>query len=134
VTSVTVTDGTYGVGDQIDLTVTLDEDIIVDTANGTPRIAWTIGTTTRYAGFTGVVGSVVTFSYTIVADDNDSDGIVIAAVIDANGGTLRDAAGNDLTLTLNGVASTSAVIVDTTAPDAPAAADLDAASDSGSSD
>src|SRR5690606_20018337 len=72
--------------------------------------------------------------YTVAAGDNDSDGITLGGAIEANGATLRDDGDNDLSLTLNGVASTTAVLVDTTAPAKPAAPDLDAASDTGASD
>ena len=47
--------------------------------------------------------------------DSDTDGIAVGT-LSANGGTLKDAAGNDATLTLNSVASTTNVLVDAIAP------------------
>src|SRR5690606_8666424 len=89
VTSVTVADGTYKEGDQIDVEVTLDEMVTVDTSNGTPSISVTIGTDTRSAVFYGVIqpagrapapsfrSNILKFSYTVAAGDNDSDGITL---------------------------------------------------------
>src|SRR5690606_24328808 len=46
----------------------------------------------------------------------DSNGIAVGAGIDANGGALRDAVGNNATVTLNGVGSTAGVLVDAVVP------------------
>ncbi|MCU8085751.1 beta strand repeat-containing protein, partial [Shewanella sp. SM23] len=108
---------TYVAGETLSLTVSTTENVTVNTGSGTPRIALTMGVATRYATY--VSGSVTTelvFSYTVQAGDNDTDGIAVAASIDANGGTLLDSASNGLTLTLNSVASTADVLVDTAAP------------------
>ena len=59
--------------------------------------------------------SALVFRYTTQAGDNDTDGIAVGALA-ANGGTLRDAAGNNATLTLNSVGSTANVLVDAVAP------------------
>jgi hypothetical protein len=48
----------------------------------------------------------------------DLNGIAVGTGIDANGGTLRDGAGNAAVVTLNGVADTSLVRVDSTPPTA----------------
>jgi hypothetical protein len=123
--------GSYGVGQHLDFTVNFDEAMTIDTSGGTPRIALTVGGSTVYADYaSGSGSSALTFTYTVQAGDTDSDGIVVGA-LSANGGTLRDAAGNDATLTLNSVGSTASVLVDTTAPSAPSTPDLVAASDSG---
>lgn len=45
----------------------------------------------------------------------DSDGITVGA-LGLNGGTLKDAANNDMILTLNSVGSTSSVLVDSIVP------------------
>ena len=45
----------------------------------------------------------------------DSDGISVGT-LSANGGTIQDAAGNDASLTLNSVGSTTSVLVDAIAP------------------
>ncbi|MBU2131303.1 MAG: Ig-like domain-containing protein, partial [Gammaproteobacteria bacterium] len=110
-------DDTYVVGETLSFTVSSTENVTVNTGGGTPRIALTIGGTTRYASYASGSGTTnLVFSYTVQAGDNDSDGIALASSIDANGGTLLDGAGNDLVLTLNSVGSTVAILVDTAAP------------------
>lgn len=115
VTSVTVpTNGSYTTNQVLGFTINTDSAI---TVVGTPRIALTLGADTRYANYVSGSGtSALLFSYTVQANENDTDGVTLAASIDLNGGTMRDVAENDLTLTLNSVAATTGVLVDTTAP------------------
>lgn len=96
--SVTASADTYYFpGKTITLTATFDD---TTTVTGTPRIAITIGSNTRYATYTGGSGSsVLTFAYALVSADTDTDGFVVASPIDLNGGTLKDAANNDATPT-----------------------------------
>jgi hypothetical protein len=64
---------------------------------GTPRIALTIGSTTRYANYVSGSGTaLLLFRYTVATDPNDidADGIVATSPIDLNGGTMADAATN----------------------------------------
>ncbi|MCU8008094.1 DUF4347 domain-containing protein, partial [Shewanella sp. SM87] len=108
---------TYVVGETLSFTVSSTENVTVNTGGGTPRIAVTIGGTTRYASYASSSGTTnLVFSYTVQAGDNDTDGIMLASSIDDNGGTLLDGAGNNLVLTLNSVGSTVAILVDTAAP------------------
>jgi large repetitive protein len=109
-------DGTYASGQTLQFTVNLDESVVVDTTGGTPRIALTIGASTDYATYVSGSGtSALVFSYTVQAGDTDANGITVGA-LQANGGTVRDTAGNDAALTLNSVGSTAAVDVDGVAP------------------
>lgn len=107
--------GSYKAGDVLTFTVNTSETVFT---NGLPRLAVDIGGTTRYATFVAgsSSGSVLVFQYTVQAGDNDADGISIGSSVDLNGGSVKDAAGNDLNLALNSVGSTAAVQVDTTAP------------------
>ncbi|SUI87410.1 Ig-like domain-containing protein [Shewanella morhuae] len=106
---------TYGSGQYLDFTVNTSENVTVATGGGTPRIALTIGATTRYASYVSGSGSTaLLFRYVVGITDIDADGITVASVIDANGGTLSDAATNSLNLTLNSVGSTTGVIVAST--------------------
>ncbi len=107
--------GVLDVGNRLLVQLQFDESVGV---TGAPQIAVNIGGTIRYldtlsgaAPFT----SIRSFFYTIQAGDNDPDGITIVS-LNLNGGTLRDAAGNDLDLTLNGVSSTVGILVDTAVP------------------
>jgi len=109
-------DGSYGIGRTLDFVVHMSENT---TVTGTPFIPVTIGGNTVNASFlSGNGSSTLTFEYTVVSGDNDSDGIAAGSAISLNGGTLRDAAGNDALLTLNSVGSTTGVLVDGTAPTA----------------
>ncbi|GGY31990.1 DUF4214 domain-containing protein [Pseudoduganella albidiflava] len=107
---------TYAQGGQLNFTVTLDEAVIVDTSGGTPRLALVIGSTTVYANYVSGSGTTaLLFRHTLATNRSDNDGITIGA-LSGNGGTLKDAAGNDAALALQGVASTSGVLVDTFVP------------------
>ncbi|QBE65236.1 DUF4214 domain-containing protein [Pseudoduganella lutea] len=108
--------GTYGQGGQLNFRVTLDEAVIVDTSGGTPRIALNIGGQTVHAHYVSGSGTTsLVFQHTLAGGMTDNDGVTIGA-LSANGGTLRDAAGNDAALALHGVASTAGVLVDSLAP------------------
>jgi hypothetical protein len=108
--------GNYNAGDVLSFTVNTSEAVVVNTAGGTPRLALDIGGATAYASYVSGSGSTaLVFQYTVQAGDTDTNGIAMGS-LQANGGTLRDAAGNTMSLTLNSVGSTSGVLVDTTAP------------------
>nr|WP_285961086.1 Ig-like domain-containing protein [Pseudomonas tohonis] len=119
VTSVGVpANGTYLTGNTLDFTVNFDEAVIVDTTGGTPRLAITLDTGgTVYADYvSGSGGVALVFRLTVASGQADANGISVGGAIDAHGGTLRDAAGNDVTTTLNSVGDTSAVLVDAVPP------------------
>ena len=130
VSSVSVpADGTYVAGDNLDFTVNLSESVVVDTGGGTPRIAVTLDTGgTLYAEYlSGSGSSALVFRLTLANGQMDSNGISLGGSIDANGATLRDAAGNDSVINLNAVGSTAGVLVDALAPEV-SAISLDGAS------
>lgn len=107
---------TYIIGEALDFTVNTSEVVTLNTAGGTPSLPVTIGSTVRQAAYlSGSGSSALLFRYTVQSGDLDSDGIDLAAIA-ANGGTLRDAAGNNLATTLNGVGSTAGVLVDGVVP------------------
>lgn len=108
---------TYVAGQNLDFTVNTSENVTVNTTGGTPRLALTLGATTRYASYhSGSGTSALLFRYTVQTGDLDADGIGIGSALEANGGTLLDTFGNAMTTTLNSVADTSAVLVDAVAP------------------
>lgn len=117
VTSVTVpANKTYIAGDTLSFTVNFSETVEVNTSGGTPRISLTVGMKTYYATYIGGTGSAaLTFNCTISSGDVDTDGITVG-VLTANGGTIRDAAGNNANLTLNGMGSTWGILIDSVAP------------------
>ena len=89
-------DGVYGIGDNIEVTVTFSENV---TATGSPRLELTIGSSARNAAYKSTTGSKVVFGYTVAVGDSDTDGISIAAdKLSLNGGSTKDSAENDADL------------------------------------
>ncbi|MHB1134855.1 MAG: Ig-like domain-containing protein [Chloroflexota bacterium] len=122
---------TYIAGQNLDFTVNFTGPVTVNTTEGTPRIALTMGSTTRYATYVAGNGSgSLVFRYTVQAGDLDPDGITVGA-LDTGGGTLKGAGDVDASLILNSVGSTANVLVDGVAPGAPSTPDLTSGSDSG---
>ena len=105
ISSITVTsdpgdDYTYGAGDRITVAVTFTEDVVV---TGAPQLElefYDPGSANRQADFESVDGATVVFALTVEAEDSASDGLSIEPnKLTLNGGTIRDAAGNDAALT-----------------------------------
>ncbi len=115
--------GTYTAGQNLDFTLTFDEAV---TVTGTPRLSLTVGSATVTATYLSGSGTTaLTFRYVVQAGDADADGIAVASPVGLNGGTLRDAAGNDAVLTFASPNTTS-VLVDAVAPAATATTRADA--------
>ena len=107
----------YVAGENLDFTLNASENVTINTGGGSPRIPLTVGSTTRYASYLSGSGtSSIVFRYTVQSGEEDTNGVSVAASVDANGGTLQDAAGNNLNTTLNAVADTTGVLVDAIAP------------------
>lgn len=114
----TATSASYKENDIIDFVVNVSEALDVTTTSGTPRIALKVGSTTRYASYHNSNGSktALTFRYTVQAGDNDTNGLELGSVVDTNGGTIQDASGNSLNVSLANVADLTGIRVDTTQP------------------
>ena len=97
VTSDAGADRVYVAGDKIKVQVTFSENV---TVTASPQLTLTIGTgdeTDRNADYDHETGK---FVYTVVAGDEDTDGISIAAnTLKLNNGTIKDKAGNAAVLT-----------------------------------
>ena len=107
--------GMYIAGQNLDFTVKFANPVSVSTSPA-PRLALTVGSTTRYADYSSGTGtSSVVFRYTILTGDEDTDGVAVGA-IDLNGGTIKDLANFSATLTLTNAASTALVKVDGAPP------------------
>ncbi len=107
---------TLNAGDALSITVNMSEPTYVA---GTPQLVLNIGGTLVQANYASGSGtSTLLFNYTILANQNDSNGISIpASSITLNGGSLRDIAGNNATtLTFAAVTDNPGVLVDTSAP------------------
>ncbi|MXW66374.1 MAG: hypothetical protein F4Z72_05145, partial [Gemmatimonadales bacterium] len=122
VTSDAGTDQTYAIGDHIELTATFSENVTVTSdgsAAGTPFTEILVGSTIRKAFYNrGSGGTTIVFRYTVAASDADSDGITVAANwLTANtNGAIKDAAGNDATLTHTAIAASADHKVDGVRP------------------
>ena len=92
VTSSPDANSSYVTGDVIQVTATFNEAVTVDTASGTPSLALTVGSNTRYATYSASdsTATELVFAYTVTADDQDNDGISIAAnTLELNGGAIH---------------------------------------------
>ena len=88
--------GVYGIGDSIQVTVTFSEDV---TVTGGPQLELDIEGSAKTAAYESTDGSNVVFSYPVAEEDSDTDGVAIAAnKLNLNGGSIKDAANNDATL------------------------------------
>ena len=97
------TGDTYGLGETIEITVTFDKAVTVDTSGGTPRIQFRLdGNKNRWAEYSsGSGGTALVFTYTVQAGDMDADGIWLAAnLLQLRSGTIRDATDNTVAATL----------------------------------
>ena len=106
-----VSNETYEFGETVQIQVTFNSLVSV---TGSPRIRLTIGDETRYAELLEFVGTLVFFSYTVQADDRDTNGISIPAnPFDLNGGTIKERfLGFDQDLTFAGLSDQSGHKVD----------------------
>ena len=93
---------TYGQGEEIRVSVSFRrQGTAALRVSGAPTLALAIGSQSRQAAFDGVDGASVRFRYVVQAVDRDADGLAIAAgALALNGGSIRDAAGNDAVLGL----------------------------------
>ena len=83
--------GVYGAGEAIEVWVTFTHAV---TVTGTPQLAVAVGAQTRQAdyGAAGSTARTLSFSYTVVAEDVDQNGISVAAdALTLNSGTINDA-------------------------------------------
>lgn len=110
----------YAAGDTLTFVVNASEAVLVD---GTPRLALDIGGSTVFADYVAGSGTTaLVFRYSVQPGLNDADGITVSG-LQNNGGSLRDATGNAVNLTLNNVGDTSGIRIDTIAPSATIALD-----------
>ena len=99
--------GVYSGGSTVEVHVFFDRGNLVVT--GGPRLVLTIGEHTRYAEFLRVVTvngepRVLQFTYAVQPSDRDDDGIGIPAnALTLNGGSIKDADGNDAELSHDAV-------------------------------
>ena len=80
----------YTVDGVVSVTLGFDRAVTVATADGTPSVSLTVGTATKTAGYLSGTGTrSLTFGYTVVAADTDTDGVDVAAdSLALNGGRI----------------------------------------------
>lgn len=113
--------GTYTVGEAITITIQFSEVVEV---TGTPQLELETGSTDRKINYASGSGTdTLSFSYTVQAGDTSSDLDYKATnSLTLNGGTIKDEAGNNATLTLpapgaaHSLGANKAIVIDTTAP------------------
>ena len=113
--AITSTTYPYVADDVIQATVTFTETVVV---TGEPRLTLKIGTANKNALYTsGSNSTALVFVYTVEVGDTDADGISVEAnKLALNGGTIKDIASNDATLTHDTYIAPISHLVDTTAP------------------
>lgn len=86
VSALAPSNGTYLAAQNLDLQLTFDRAV---TVTGSPYVTLTIGSTGKQAiYYSGSGTTVLTFRYTTIPGDSDSDGVAYATTITANGGTI----------------------------------------------
>jgi hypothetical protein len=95
-------DGTYGVGQVITLTIQFNQSVIVDTTGGVPTLRLETGAVDRLAVYTGGSGSsTLTFDYTVQQGDSSFDlEYQSTAALGLNAATIRSTSNDDAILTL----------------------------------
>ena len=115
ITSDPGTDGIYAADDKIGVTVTFSEPVVV---TGRPRLTLDVGGEDRRAEYEiGTGTAALLFAYKVDEDDEDDDGVSIAAdQLRLNGGTITDRANNAAFLTHTAVTTQSGHRVDGVRP------------------
>ncbi|OPY96809.1 hypothetical protein A5906_00335 [Bradyrhizobium sacchari] len=112
-TGIAAGNGDLNAGHTVILTLNLSEAVNVDLTGGTPTLQLNDGGVATYVGGGG--SSALTFSYLVAAGENTSDLAVNQLLL--NAGTIRDFAGNDLTLPGGAINPPGILRIDTHAPD-----------------
>jgi hypothetical protein len=107
---------THLIGDNLDFTVNWSHVMTVDNSLGNPRILLTIGSTNVWAQYHSSSGTSTVFRYTVVAGDEDLNGVQLVSPIQMNGGIIEGPTGNTPFDTFMTTTYT-AVKVDAKAPD-----------------
>ncbi|MAB54827.1 MAG: hypothetical protein CMN93_02810, partial [Synechococcus sp. CPC35] len=122
--SSTNTNGEYGINETIAITVEFTEVVTVVEDGGTPYLTLETGTNDQEILYTSGSGTnTLSFTYTVASGDQSVDlDARSTTALSSNGGTIRDAAGNDAVLTLatpgtsNSLSANKAIVIDGVAP------------------
>ncbi|WP_394224815.1 beta strand repeat-containing protein, partial [Pseudoalteromonas spongiae] len=128
VTSVTSStdNGTYNAGSTVNVQVVFDKNVIVATTSGTPSINLNASSAAQAVYSAGSNSNTLVFNYTVQAGDNITDlGVTNIASLALNSASIKDALGNDATVTLpapgavNSLSHNKDITIDTLAPVVP---------------
>ena len=115
ISSMSVTDGSYGIGDNVDITVTFSEEVTV--VGGTPTLTLSNGDTASYVSGSG--GTDLVFRYSVASGDTESSDLEVTQ-LNLVGATIQDSVGGNAVLTItdgvNDLATNNAVVIDVTRP------------------
>ncbi|NQV14682.1 hypothetical protein HQ531_04425, partial [bacterium] len=109
--SSSTSNGTYGVGDAINVTITFDENVTLSGGN----LVTTLNTTTELTENTIAGTTSVSQTYTIAENDESTDLTVSSLALSAGTVDLIDAAGNQADISLpvgNNIGDVSAIVID----------------------
>ena len=126
VSSVTssTSNGTYKIGDTVNVQVVFSEAVNVTTAGGTPQLTLETGTSDAAVSYTSGSGTnTLLFTYTVQNGNTSSDlDFASTTALALNGGAIKDLAGNTATLTLatpgasGSLANGKAIVIDGVLP------------------
>lgn len=106
----TATNTTYTTGQQLDITIQFSKKSWVFPAAAAPVLPISIGNKMRTAEYLQGSGSqVLSFRYTIQADDRDTDGIQLISPFIINRQSIRDSIGNPIDSLLQNIVSMSTI-------------------------
>ncbi|MEQ9923842.1 Ig-like domain-containing protein [Pectobacterium brasiliense] len=119
-------DGTYKIGQTIQVTVAFDSNVVVDTTGGVPTLLLETGAFDRVATYVAGSGSnTLTFVYTVGSGDLSADlNYASTSALSLNGATIQDNTNRTAVLTLpglnslNSLAAQKAIVVDGVLPTA----------------
>lgn len=122
----TLTNGYYSQGTSIDIVVTFSK-VITITSPSLLTLLLETGATDRVATYLSATTDAITFRYTVQSGDTSQDlNYQSTGALTLNGATIKDNATNDAVLSLpaigsgNSLGGQKAIVIDTTAPTAPA--------------
>ena len=112
-----VDDTTYAIGDTVEVTVTFDATVTVNTSGGTPELELDFGGEPVRAAYTSGTLTELIFNYTVAEGDEDTDGIAIGAdKLTLNGGIITGSNAKNADLTHTVLAANAAHKVDGVRP------------------
>ncbi|MAZ48257.1 MAG: hypothetical protein CME65_06820, partial [Halobacteriovoraceae bacterium] len=102
------TPATFYIGESLQFIAVFDDTVYV---TGTPRFSINLGSGDVLASYTSGSGSAaLIFRYEVTSTDLDLDGIAYASPLNLNGGSIKDANGNDASLSFSPVPTTTTYV------------------------